>query len=146
MSKSVSLLGAAGGKADVELFGLRCRVYAKNSAPSEWDIVIIGAGVEFFFRQGGSETEGNPNLNVQSGQSQQFADSDPAKCVRKMKGLLRYRRNRTGDEGVLEGESDEVPNGQCAAEWTMEIAPALTVREDARGDGPNLRLVLSKFA
>ena len=146
MNESKSLLGVAGGKADAQLFGLRCRVYAANNAPSEWDIVIIGAGVEFIFREGGSETDGNPNLNIQSGQSQQVGDSDPAKCVRKMKGLLRYRRNRTGDEGVLEGESDDVPGGECAAEWTMSIGPALTVKQDAKGDAVPLRLIVSKFA
>lgn len=146
MKKAKSLLETAGGKSDAELFGLRCRVYAKNSAPSSWDIVIVGAGGEFFFREGGTETDGNSNLNIQSGQSQQFAESDPAKCVRKLKGLLRYRRNSTGDEGVLEGESDETPSGECAAEWTMEIAPALTVAEDAKNCGPTLRLLISKFA
>lgn len=146
MKNAKSLLETAGGKSDAELFGLRCRVYAKNSAPSSWDIVIVGAAAEFLFREGGSETDGNSNLNIQSGQSQQFAESDPAKCVRQLKGLLRYRRNSTGDEGVLEGESDEVPGGECAAEWTMEIAPALTVPENARNAGPSLRIVISKFA
>ncbi len=145
MKNSKNLLEAAGGKDGAGAFGLRCKVYAKNSTPSDWNVVIVGAGVEFIYKDGDTEKDGASDLNVKSGQEQQFSESDPAKCVKKLKGLLRYKFINSGDEGISEDESDDVPSGQCAAGWVMEIEPALTVREDVKGGTPPLRLVVSKF-
>jgi hypothetical protein len=75
-----------------------CRVTISNRLPSGYKVTIIGAGVVFHYREGGTRNEVNNSLALTSNQVYDFFNQgDGNKCVNLIEALIKARLDETGE-------------------------------------------------
>lgn len=76
------LSNAVGSLSDEPRNGI-CTFELANDCPSGWGVIIASAGVNFYYKDGSSETVGPRPVNLSSGQNASFASTKPGGCVKK---------------------------------------------------------------
>jgi len=127
--------------AGIETFTTVCRVEVANETPPGYNIAIVGVGLEFTYREGGTYTTGDPNLNLISGERRYFY-SQVDHCVGKVYCVIRYQRVN-GNIGVIDGTQEASP-GKCAEDVKFAIAPAFESAQGSKEPFPRLQLVAKK--
>src|SRR5215469_4473928 len=115
-----------------------CQITLLNGCPADWNVVIVAAGVKFFYAQGGDFTDGPRDVNLYSGQSATFVSGDPAECVQ---GYALAATVATPDGAQNMPYTDSAPQGQCLIHETVTLGPQRSVPvSDKRNIGSVLEI------
>ena len=107
-----------------------CTFYVQNNCPSGWGVVIAAAGVNFYYKDGTSETDGPRPVQLSSGQVASFHSTKPAGCVKHCYLAMTV---------VIPGEgakqmtftSEDAGEGQCYLQDGIQLGPKSLVAETA---------------
>jgi hypothetical protein len=96
-----------------------CNVIISNQTPSDWNVTIVGASVDFTYRDGSSSNSTNASANLGSGQSTTLSSN--ANCVGNQHVVLRVLVD--GNTQLFDRQYP-TPAGRCATENRVVLAPA----------------------
>jgi hypothetical protein len=99
-----------------------CTALLSNELPNDWNIVIVGAAVEFYYDEGGSDIDADPNLNLTSNRSTTFRSKEPGKCVTKVHLVSKVQVPGENGIRIVEAEQDAAA-GECATSVEFTLAP-----------------------
>lgn len=122
-------LVAALGQLENENRNGTCRFYLKNDCPQGWGVTIAVAGVNFYYKDGSSETDGPRAVQLTSGQSAVFASSKPAGCVKRSFLAMTVVVDGEGSQNMTH-MSDDAGSNECYLQDGIILGPTNRVQED----------------
>jgi len=103
-----------------------CTASLFNDLPCDWGAIIVGAAVQFYYREGGNYIDSEPNLNLSCNRSVNFRSNDSAMCVFRVH--LACTVQIPGQPGPQLIESDNIaPDGQCSTLVEFHLSPKSTL-------------------
>lgn len=115
------LLGALNQFIDSGKRGI-CVYTVRNDCPSGWGVTIATAGVNFYYKDGSSETVGPRNVLLTSGQSADFRSTKAGGCVKKCFLAMKVVVDGEGAQDMT-NMSPDAPDGECYSKTGTVLAP-----------------------
>jgi hypothetical protein len=109
-----------------------CTFYLQNNCPSAWGVVIASAGVNFYYKDGTSETDGPRPVQLSSGQVASFRSTKPAGCVKRSFLAMTVVIPGEGAKQMTHS-SEDAGEGQCFLQDGIQLGPKSTVAETDLG-------------
>ncbi|MBK9374272.1 MAG: hypothetical protein IPN03_11215 [Holophagales bacterium] len=107
--------------------GYQAQITLINNCPSSWGVVIVSAGVKFFYRSGADYTDGPRNVHLSSGQSATFVSNDPNQCV--FQYFLAAVVTVPNEPPKTLTNQDGVGPGECVVHCSLVLGPKQSVGE-----------------
>ena len=105
-----------------------CTFYVQNNCPSGWGVVIAAAGVNFYYKDGSSETDGPRPVQLSSGQVASFHSAKPAGCVKHCYLAMTVVVPGEGAKQMF-FTSEDAGEGQCYLQDGIQLGPKSLVAE-----------------
>jgi hypothetical protein len=126
---------------DVSVLATTCQITLANNCPSGWRVVIIAAGVKFFYDDGSDTTDGPRSVMLQSGQTATFVGKS-AGCVQQFVLAMTVK---AGDEDPQTMTyQDGVDPQHCLTHMTVALGPKSMIKKGARVENLAEQLELTK--
>ena len=104
-----------------------CQITLHNNTPAHWGVLIIKAGVKFFYRDGSDYTDGPRDVSLTTGQTATFISDDPKKCVFGFfVGMVVHTRGEREPATFTFQDQVEKPD-ECLIHETVALAPEKSV-------------------
>lgn len=103
-----------------------CQITISNNCPAGWGVVIIAAGVRYFYVDQSSSIDGPRPVLLSAGQTATFMSQN--KCVQSFTAALTARIPGEGDKNFT--SSDSAPQNQCLLHTTVALGPKSTISVD----------------
>ena len=108
--------------------GYQCQITLINNCPPAWGVVIVAAGVKFFYRDGSDYTDGPRNVNLSSGQSATFVSDDAQKCVYQYFLAMTVTVPGEGAQNMTnQGSAGE---GECLIHTSVTLGPKSAIAQN----------------
>ena len=88
-----------------------CRCVVENATPPSLGAVIVAAGVNFYYVDGGSDVDGPRQVNLGAGQNAGFMSKKVSGCVNKV--FVAYQITVGDESGPLTDQSDPIGPNEC---------------------------------
>ena len=118
--------------------GLEPLLELANAVPPEQNVVILGAGVNFYYDDDSSETDGPRPVSLYFGQRAYFRSKKPNGCVQKMFVALKIQVGSSAPQNITKWIED-CPPDQCMLNRGCALSPNSFFTKG--GDVLNLTLI-----
>lgn len=112
-------------KAAAKAAGYQCQITIVNNCPPSWGVVIVSAGVKFFYRDGTDYTDGPRNINLGSGGTATFVSNDASKCVYQYFLAMVVQVPNQGSQTFT--DQGGVEEGKCLIHTSVTLGPKESV-------------------
>lgn len=128
---------------DLKAVGHIAQITLLNNTPSDWDAIVIAAGVKFFYQDGTDFTDGPREVNLSAGATATFMSNKPNGCVQ---GFALAATVQVGNESPQNITfADTTKPDECLIHETVALGPKSVVRQAdelrSRADRIELRKV-----
>jgi hypothetical protein len=105
--------------------------------------VIKSGAVEFFYREGDSFIDSDPNLNLTSGNARNFRSHDATKCVGRMHVAFLVQVPGEANPRLSEGNI-LVPDGRCGTSAEIVFGPksSISIEDLGKGLGAHVEMTI----
>jgi len=143
LAKSQDLLKAL--DLDLQVRNGQCVITIQNSCPPDWKVIILVAGVKFFYVDGTDFIDGPRQVMLTSGQAALFRSNKPDGCVQSIFCALKVK---AGDEEPATFTYDDaVEPGKCLLRMTVSLGPKNQIEQkDLASDSIAPRLEVRRIA
>lgn len=92
-----------------------------NNCPPKWNVVILVAGIKFFYSDGTDYTDGPRSVMLSSGQSATFMSNDPEGCVQNYFVAMTVKAGNEEPKNMT--YQDGVGPDECLLHTTLVLGP-----------------------
>ncbi|WP_157214951.1 hypothetical protein [Pseudomonas sp. GM79] len=122
-------LTEAVGLFDVGTLTGLCELVLENTTPAGWDVVIVSAGANFYYRDGSSDTDGPRAIQLRGGEKTSFFSRKPSGCTNRIfLAITVVARGEPGSK-TYTANIDDVKPDECMRIRGLSFGPKNNISE-----------------